>query len=226
MQGSRFPDPRTANKHGIVCFGLRLDVPTLVDAYAHGIFPWPVGPRIPVPWCSPAMRGVLDFAQVHVSRSLSRFLRKTPWRTFIDRDFPAVVAACAKQPRPGQRGTWITPAMVAAYVELHRAGHAHCLSCYAGEHLVGGIYGVFVGGVFSAESMFHAADNASKLCLLALIGHLQSLGLAWMDIQTLTDATAPFGAIEIPRDEFLLRLAAARARRIEWRVPPASGSST
>lgn len=109
--------------------------------------------------------------------------------------------------------------MLRAYTELHQAGHAHCIGCYDGEQLVGGIYGVYVAGVFSAESMFHAATDASKICLLRLIEVLRSLRLTWMDIQTVTTASEPFGAHEISRDEFLKRLATARNAAIWTRWP-------
>ena len=216
--GSRFPDPASAGAEDFVCYGPRLDVPTLVDAYGHGIFPWPVSPRHLVPWCSPALRGVIDFDRFHLPRRLARTLRTTVWTTRIDTDFDRIIRACAAQPRPGQRGTWITAELMTAYEALYVAGHAHCIGCYDGDRLVGGLYGVYVAGAFSAESMFHAETDASKVCLVRLVEVLRALGLRWLDIQTLTSATAPFGAIEIPRDEFLRRLAAARASSAPW--PP------
>jgi leucyl/phenylalanyl-tRNA--protein transferase len=197
---SIFPSTDLADEDGLLCFGGRLDVPTLVDAYSHGIFPWPSSDRTPVPWFSPPMRGILRFEELHVQRRLAQFIRNMKWTTTVNQNFAGVIRGCASQKRRG--GTWITQGMIDAYVKLHEAGFALSVEVWDVERLVGGIYGVLCGGVFSAESMFHAEDNASKVALVRLVEHLQSLGHAWMDIQMVTETTEKFGAREVGREEF------------------------
>jgi leucyl/phenylalanyl-tRNA--protein transferase len=150
---------------------------------------------------------VLDFRDLHLPRSLRRARGQTALRLTLDAAFPDVIRACAATPRPDQEGTWITPAIESAYVRLHRLGVAHSAEAWAGDRLVGGVYGVDVGGAFAAESMFYHHPNASKLALLHLIDHLRSRGLDWLDIQVLTPHLARLGAHEIDRDVFLQRLA-------------------
>jgi leucyl/phenylalanyl-tRNA--protein transferase len=131
-------------------------------------------------------------------------------RFTIDQAFESVIAACAAAPRSGQRGTWITPAMVGAYVQLHRLGHAHSVEAWESDELVGGLYGVTAAGVFTGESMFHRVNDASKLCVLHLIEHLRARGSTWLDIQQMTRHFALLGAREISRAEFLKLLGAER----------------
>lgn len=207
----RFPDPRTATPEGVVAVGGDLHPETLQAAYRSGIFPWPVE-GYPLLWFSPPERGVLDFAELHLPRSLRRARRVRPYRCTIDAAFGDVIRACAATPRPDQEGTWITGAIVRAYERLHALGLAHSAEAWEGDRLVGGIYGVAIDGAFAGESMFHHAPDASKLALLHLVGHLASRGLDWMDIQVLTPHMARLGARAVPRDVFLRRLAATRAR--------------
>jgi leucyl/phenylalanyl-tRNA---protein transferase len=207
----RFPDPRTATRDGLVAVGGDLHPDTLRLAYRQGIFPWPA-PGLPLLWFSPPERGVLDFADLHVSRSLERAVRRSALRMTVDADFAAVIRACAGTPRPGQAGTWITEEMVEAYERLHRLGMAHSVEAWDESRLVGGIYGVEVDGAFAAESMFYRTPNASKLALLHLVAHLRSRGLDWLDIQVLTPHMERLGARAMARDRFLTRLAATRAR--------------
>ena len=203
-------DPRRAGDEEVVGIGDDLSVGTLVWAYRSGIFPWPV-PGHPLLWFCPPQRAVLDFVRLHVPARLARRRRRAGLSFTIDRDFPAVIAACRRAPRPGQDGTWITPPLLRAYVALHRAGHAHSVEAWdASGCLVGGLYGVSVGGSFAGESMFHLVPDASKLALLHLIDHLQAGGLGWMDIQMMTPHMAALGATLIPRDAFLDRLEAGR----------------
>jgi len=163
-------------------------------------------------WFCPAERGVLEFSALHLPRSLRRAHRLSGLRFSIDRAFRAVIRGCAETPRPGQQGTWITPAVIQAYVRLHDLGIAHSVETWAGEALVGGVYGVDVDGAFAAESMFYRHPNASKLSLLHLISHLRSRGLDWIDVQTLTPHMARLGAHLVGRDVFLDRLQRTRAR--------------
>lgn len=206
-----FPDPRELPP-GIlagasVAIGGDLSPARLLAAYRLGLFPWT---EHPVTWWSPDPRGVLEFGGLHVSRSLARTLRRRPYRVTADQAFSEVVAACAVEHRKG--GQWITPGFIVAYSELHRLGHAHSVECWKDGQLVGGIYGVAVGGVFAGESMFHRADDASKVALVHLVRLLEHGGFAFMDVQMVTDATRALGATELPRADYLRRLHAAAER--------------
>jgi len=211
MPVRRFPDPRTANEDGLVAIGGDLHPETLLLAYRQGIFPWPVE-GLPLVWFSPPQRGILEFADLHLSRSLARARRRTSLRLTIDAAFPEVIRACAATSRPGQHGTWITPPMIAAYVRLHRMGIAHSTEACRDDRLVGGIYGIDVDGAFAAESMFHREADASKLALLFLIDHLRARGLEWLDIEVLSPHLARLGAKAISRDAFLEKLWRTRQR--------------
>ena len=204
--------PRLAGDAEVIGIGDDLSVTALHDAYYEGVFPWPV-PGYPLLWFCPPQRAVLDFDRLHIPARLARLRRHTALTFTLDRAFDGVIAACRHSPRPNQEGTWITPPMLRAYCALHRAGYAHSVEAWdeAGL-LVGGLYGVAVGGVFSGESMFHQAPNASKLALLFLRDHLQSHGLGWMDIQVMTPHMAVLGAHEITRDGFLDRLETEHGR--------------
>jgi leucyl/phenylalanyl-tRNA--protein transferase len=215
MDASRFPDPRFAGRDGLVAVGGPLDSETLLDAYRHGVFPWPLGEGYIVPWVSPYRRAVLDFERLHVPRRFARQRRSGRQQVTIDRDFVSVIEMCATVPRPDGGGTWITREMVRAYTALHGLGHAHSVEVWEGGVLAGGLYGVDAGGAFSGESMFHLRPNASKLALLHLVEHLQARGLEWLDIQMLTPHMAALGGEEITRDEFLARLAATLARGLK-----------
>lgn len=206
-----FPDPETATPEGIVAVGGDLETDTLRSAYAQGIFPWPVD-GLPLLWFCPPQRAVLEFHRLHVPRSLRRERRRSMLQFTIDAAFADVIAACARTPRPGQTGTWITEEMRVAYIRLHREGRAHSVEAWEGERLVGGIYGVDAGGAFAAESMFYRRPYASKLALLHLIEHLQGRGLEWLDVQVLTPHMAQLGAANVPRREFLRRLQWALVR--------------
>jgi leucyl/phenylalanyl-tRNA---protein transferase len=210
------PDP--ADELGLVALDYRLSPERLVSAYRHGIFPWPDGtPFNPIPWVSPPKRAILEFAALHVPKNLRRSQRALARLRFtIDAAFETVIRACAVVPRRGQAGTWITPAMIGAYVELHRRGHAHSFEAWDGDTLVGGLYGVTAAGVFTGESMFHRLTDVSKLCILRLVEHLRARGATWIDIQQLTPHFALLGAREISREEFLkmLRLEQAANRKL------------
>lgn len=207
-----FPDPRYfPGVEGVVYVGADLEVKTLVQAYRLGIFPWPVE-GYPLLWHCPDPRGILDFDKLHIPKSLKRFLKKSPYTITFNRTFRDVIENCALQPRKGQDGTWILPSFIPAYTKFHRAGYAHSIECWQGERLVGGLYGVFVGGVFSGESMFHVEPNASKLCLIALVERLKAFGFTWMDIQMVTPVTKLLGGDYISREVFLDRLEELRKR--------------
>jgi leucyl/phenylalanyl-tRNA--protein transferase len=204
-----WPAPDPADDFGLVSLDRDLSAARLISAYRHGIFPWP-DPMLAtaIPWVCPVRRAILEFSALHVPRNLRRSQRQRAGLRFsTDETFEQVIRACAASARPGQRGTWITPAMIAAYVELHRLGHAHSVEAWDGATLVAGLYGVTAGGVFTGESMFHQIDDGSKLCVLHLVAHLAQRGATWIDIQQLTPHFALLGAREIPRAEFLEKLA-------------------
>jgi leucyl/phenylalanyl-tRNA--protein transferase len=207
---STFPDPRYAPSD-IVAMGEDLRVATLREAYHKGIFPWPHD-GLPLPWFSPRRRAVIFFDELHVGRSLRKVQARSPFTFTIDRDFRAVIAACAAADRPDQDGTWIAPAMIAAYTRLHDAGDAHSVEAWEGDELVGGVYGVDCGGVFTGESMFHLRPDASKLALLFLIEHLRERGATLIDCQVMTPHMEALGAREITRARYLDALAEAQAR--------------
>lgn len=213
MPVARFPDPSTADEQGLVAIGGDLHPETLLLAYRSGIFPWPVE-DLPMLWFSPPQRALLQFDELHLSRSLRRALRQSSFVLTFDRAFERVIRACADVPRPGQEGTWITPPMLKAYVGLHQLGIAHSVEAWNGSELVGGLYGVAVDGMFAAESMFYRLPNASKMALLHLVEHLRGCGLDWIDIQMMTPHMRRLGAVSIPRAQFLEKLAATRARRL------------
>jgi leucyl/phenylalanyl-tRNA--protein transferase len=207
-----FPDPEhaLADPNGLLAIGGDLRLERLLLAYRSGIFPWTSDPPT---WWSPDPRGVLPLDALHISRSLACTLRRAPFTVTHDRAFAAVVKACAGTRR---HGNWITPEIVRAYTRLHEAGHAHSVECWRGNELVGGIYGVAVGGLFAGESMFHTAADASKVALVSLVEHLRARGFALFDIQMVTPTTRSFGAVELPRREYLQRMRAAVKLRREF----------
>jgi leucyl/phenylalanyl-tRNA--protein transferase len=201
----QFPDPHRANRDGLVAIGGDLSVPRLLLAYRLGIFPWTVDP---LTWWSPDPRGIFELDGFHVPRSLERVLRKGIFRTTIDQAFRQVIESCAS-PAAGRTSTWITSEFLDAYTQLHLDGHAHSLECWQGDELVGGIYGVAVGGFFAGESMFHRASNASKVALFHLVEHLKRQEFVLFDIQMLTPITAQLGGTTISRTRYLKRLSSA-----------------
>lgn len=197
-----FPDPNLADEEGLVAVGGDLSVPRLLAAYRKGIFPWTADP---ITWWSPDPRAILELDCFHAPRSLSKFLRKRPFEISRDKAFRAVMEGCA-EPAPGRRTTWITTEFIEGYTRLHQQGHAHSVECWQNGRLVGGIYGVCIGGFLAGESMFHRASNASKAALCHLVQHLRERGFTLFDIQQVTPATRQLGAIEISRAEYLRRL--------------------
>jgi len=204
-----FPPADDADSDGLLGFGGRLTPDWLLDAYAHGVFPWPSGDdSSPIPWWSPDPRAIIELDGLHVSHRLRRTCRSGRFAVTCDRDFRGVIRGCASAPgRVGQ--TWLSPSMIAAYVRLFDLGHAHSVEAWHGGQLAGGTYGVAIGGLFAAESMFYRVSDASKVALVYLVHHLRARGYRLLDIQMLTDHTARLGAVEISRHEYLQRLAEA-----------------
>jgi leucyl/phenylalanyl-tRNA---protein transferase len=208
-----FPDPRYA-RSDVVAIGEDLRVQTLREAYRKGIFPWP-HEEMPLPWFSPRRRAVIFFDELHIGRSLRKAQAHTRFTFTIDRDFRGVIRGCANAERPEQDGTWIAPAMIAAYTRFHEAGDAHSVEVWDDNALVGGLYGIDCGGVFTGESMFHLRPNASKLALLFLIEHLRSRGATLIDCQVMTPHMKALGAREITRARYLDALADAQAKGLQ-----------
>lgn len=200
-------DPGVARPgHDLVAVGADLEPGTLLAAYAAGMFPMGLGRhgRGPLGWWSPDPRGVLPLTGLRVSRSLRRSVARFDVR--IDTAFDEVVAGCAD---PARSGRWITPRIAAAYSRLHALGWAHSVECWRGGVLVGGLYGVAVGGLFAGESMFHRATDASKVALVALVELLRAGpgGAArLLDVQWRTDHLATLGVVQVPREDYLARL--------------------
>lgn len=192
--------------------GADLEPGTLLAAYRRGVFPMPLRARGPMGWWCPEWRGVIPLDGLRVSRSLRQSCRHYQMR--VDTAFTDVVTACAD---PGRDHGWITPDIAAAYAELHRLGWAHSVETFdpdSGE-LVGGLYGVSIGGLFAGESMFHRARDASKVALVHLVGLLRAGGAVLLDVQWLTPHLASLGAVELPRAEYLARVAEAIALPVE-----------
>jgi leucyl/phenylalanyl-tRNA---protein transferase len=204
-----FPPAEDADREGLLGFGGELTIDWLLDAYRHGIFPWPITDfEAPLAWWSPDPRAIIEFNRFHVSRRLERTCRSDRFRVTRDRDFAGVISGCAMVPsRVGQ--TWLTPEMIEAYLRLHQAGHAHSVEVWFGGELAGGVYGVAIGAMFAAESKFYRVRDASKVALVHLVEHLRARKYSLIDIQQLTPHTARFGATTIPRNEYLKRLANA-----------------
>lgn len=208
-----FPPAELTDPEGVVMFGGRLTPEWVLDAYAHGIFPWPIfnGTDIMV-WWSPDPRAIFEFDRFHASRRLLRTVESARFEVTCDRDFSGVIRGCATAgDRQGQ--TWLTPGMIAVYEELHAQGHAHSVEVWHEGELAGGTYGIAMGGLFAGESMFFRVRDASKVALVSLVEHLQARGYSLFDIQQLTPHTASLGACEVPRDEYLARVAAALEQR-------------
>lgn len=209
-----FPDPRFADEEtGIVAVGGDLSADRLILAYSHGIFPWYDHEHTPILWHSPDPRFVLTPDTFRVGRSLGKALRRTDIEVRYDHDFEAVISLCAKVPRGDQDGTWLNDEMMEAYVELHRRGFAHSAEAYLRGRLVGGLYGVALGGVFHGESMFSLVDDASKIVFATLVPQLVDAGYGLIDCQIHTEHLARFGAENWTRDRFLNRIKTDLRRR-------------
>jgi len=199
-----FPAPHGALREpdGLLAIGGDLSVQRLLAAYRQGIFPW-YGDGQPILWWSPDPRMVFRTDGVHLSRRFRRSLRTSEWTVCMDSRFPDVISACAQTPRPGQQGTWITRDMRLAYLALHQEGFAHSVEVLAGGHLVGGLYGLGIGRMFFAESMFSLESGGSKVALAALVHRLWEWGWPLVDAQVENPHLESLGGIRWPRDIFL-----------------------
>ena len=211
-----FPPAEEAGPEGLVGLSSDLSPERLLDAYRHGIFPWPMGNVDDlVPWWSPDPRAIIPLDAFHVPRRLWRTVHSGRFTATADRCFPEVIRRCAQVRRP-QEGTWLTPGMRRAYGRLHELGFAHSVEVWCEGQLAGGVYGVALGGMFAGESMFHAERDASKVALVHLVCHLCRRGYTLFDIQQWTPHTGQFGAVEMDRRRFLRRLATALEQPVSF----------
>ncbi|MEM7092021.1 MAG: leucyl/phenylalanyl-tRNA--protein transferase [Actinomycetota bacterium] len=205
----QFPPPATADEFGIVGVGADLEPSTIVGAYRQGLFPMPINGDDEdelIGWWSPRERGVLEFDDLRITRSLRQSCRR--YDVTINADFDAVIGACATIERDGG---WISPRIRAAYRRMHRMGWTHSVETWQEGTLVGGLYGIQVGGLFAGESMFHTATDASKVALVALVSALEDVGATFIDVQWHTDHLATLGVRKIAQRSYLRRLEEALA---------------
>jgi len=217
LQGRDVPwiPPEMADADGFVGIGGDLSPFTLLRAYAEGVFPW-FNAGDPILWWSPHPRAVFDLhtepdtdrGGLHISHRLARTLRSGKFRVTVNTCFETVMRSCGEN-RDG--GTWVTPEMLAAYTEMHRLGHAHSVETWVGDELAGGTYGIAIGGLFAAESMFYRVTDGSKVALAGLVTRLRDRGFSLLDVQMKTSHTSSLGATNVSRTEYLRRLREAVA---------------
>ena len=210
----QFPDPKDAMEEpdGLLAAGGDLTPDWLITAYSFGIFPWFNDDSELIYWWSPTVRGVLMPGQMRVTRSFAKRLRNGAFTVRVDENFSAVVQACAQSPRSGQDGTWITPRMQEAYLELFRRGIAHCVEVWQDGALVGGLYGLVLGKIFFGESMFSRIPDASKVAFFNLQQQLASAEYDLIDCQMMNPHLATLGVQEMHRNDFLKLLENNRSR--------------
>ena len=212
-----FPSVDLADPDGLLMLGGELNPIWILEAYRQGIFPWPLsyeGVDL-LAWFSPDPRAILELDELHVSRRLGRRIRNGGYQVTMNQAFDQVIAGCAA-PRQDEPGTWITPELMAAYQQLHELGHAHSVEVWHEGTLVGGLYGVAVGGFFSGESMYHHHRDASKMAIVYLVRHLFERGFTLLDIQQSSLHCSMMGAKEISRDQYLERLRKAVVSEVSF----------
>ena len=209
---------------GIIAYTYEIDPELVLNSYVNGAFPWPFDSSGLIPWCSPNPRGILKFSNFHVSKSLSKFLKKHPYQVKFNENFLKVIKSCATIKRPKSQGSWITPEIIEVYQvvthfkppiaswitpeiievyqELFLQGYCYSVEVYEKRKLVAGLYGVRIGNYVTGESMFTTVDNGSKLALVFLVDKLRSEGLEWLDCQQVTPTLKSFGAEHVTRKKF------------------------
>lgn len=215
-----FPPAALAEPDGLLAVGGDLSCERLLAAYQAGIFPW-YSEGEPILWWSPPIRAVIIPERMHLSRSLQKTLRKNKFTSRIDTCFAEVVSQCAQTPRKDQEGTWIVPHMQAAYCALHEAGFAHSFETFLDGRLVGGVYGVSLGGCFFAESMFAHESDAAKVAMATLRLIAEQWQFDLIDCQLENPNVMRYGAELIPRDRYLQVLAISLKRqthRGQWQL--------
>jgi leucyl/phenylalanyl-tRNA--protein transferase len=211
LADSIWVEPELADPLGLVGVGGDLAPARLLEAYRRGIFPM-YEEGEPICWWSPDPRAIFDLDGLHVSRRLARTIRSGKFKVTFDQEFTGVMRGCARR----DEGTWITSDMIQAYSRLHRLGHAHSCEAWLDNELVGGVYGVSIGGLFAGESMFHRVSDASKVALARLFERLRERRFVLFDSQILNEHTRTLGAYEISRNEYLSRLDEAISRSISF----------
>ena len=196
-----FPPVEESDPDGILAVGGDLSPRRLIEAYTHGIFPW-YSSNTPIIWWSPDPRFVIYPSEVKVSKSMHQVLKRKIFDIRFDTSFREVITACSGK-RKHEKGTWIVPEMIEAYVNLHKSGLAHSIEAWHEDKLAGGLYGVSIGGIFFGESMFSRENNASKAAFIVLASNLQRLGFDLIDSQVHTNHMESLGALEIERSLFL-----------------------
>ena len=221
-QNIAFPAPHLAHPSGLLAVGGDLSEDRLLLAYSLGIFPWYEDGQ-PLLWHAPDPRMVLEPSRIHISRSMTKIMRRGDFEIRYDTDFAGVIRGCASASRPGQDGTWITDEMLEAYIRLHTLGYAHSAEAWVEGELAGGLYGISLGGAFFGESMFARRSNASKVAFVSLMASLSSWGIDLVDCQVHTELLEAFGAEMWPRARFteaLKTCMAKETRRGPWSAGP------
>lgn len=199
----RFPPVEAADEHGLLALGGNLEPASVILAYRSGIFPWPLDEET-LAWFAPPERAVLFLDEFHVPKRLQRALKNRAFIQRVDHDFEGVIRRCAELRNRGEQdGTWITSEIVKAYTNLFHLGYCHCFETYLDDELVGGIYGIQIGGFFAAESSFFRVPNASKAAMCAMVEYLRSQNITWFDCQVLTPFSESFGAREMAREDYM-----------------------
>lgn len=211
---AQFPDPENALPNGLVAYGGNLEPQTLLSAYGQGIFPW-YSESEPILWWSPNPRCVLFPENFHISARSARKIRNSGFEYSIDRAFSEVLLGCA-MPRKGDPGTWLLPEMQLAYEDLFNLGFAHSFEIWQRGALVGGVYGVVMGGAFFGESMFRMVPEASRAALVCLIAVMRRLAMNFLDCQLPTPHMLAMGATNITRDLFLSMIPGALSNHVSF----------
>ena len=198
-----FPPVESADENGLVGVGGDLEPESLLLAYSRGIFPWPISKDYPLAWFSPDPRGLLFFDNLHISKSMRRFLNKDKYQVKFNTNFEQVIRHCSKVQRAHENSTWITEDIINAYIDFHRLGYAYSVEVYDQDRLVGGLYGVKINQYVCGESMFHLEDNTSKLALISLMFNLEKNNIHWLDTQMITPVVEQLGGIYMPRNQFI-----------------------
>lgn len=204
----KFPNPWvTDTVEDVIAVGGKLTVANLIKAYEMGIFPWP-HPGYPLLWFCPEQRGIIEFSDLHIGKSLRKWIRhhEDKIEVKVNDRFADVMKACRLQKRKGQKGSWINNEIEAAYNQLHQQGGAFSLECYIDGQMISGIYGVKSKHYISCESMFHNRDNASKYAFVKLVEYFKTKGYDWMDLQMITDVSGYLGGKYIPKKQFLKKI--------------------
>lgn len=202
----KFPPIESASAEGLLALGGKIDVDTLTLAYSLGIFPWPISLDAPMTWFSPDPRGILEHNDLHISRSLKKFLNKTNFKVEYNKRFDQVIKACAEVKRKHEDSTWISQEIIDGYTSLFKNGNAYSVEVLEEDKLVGGLYGVCFGELVSGESMFHTKTNASKFALVNLIELLHTKNIKWIDTQMVSPLIESMGGKEVSRLEFKHKL--------------------